>query len=50
VAAVAGQSSTCTLAEMTWLQPPAALVAEAAFQVLLAECAILESEGEKCHY
>ncbi|KAN0110854.1 hypothetical protein V8E51_007241 [Hyaloscypha variabilis] len=50
VAAVVGTSSTCTLAEMTWLQPPAALVAEAAFQAELAECAILQSEGERCHY
>jgi len=50
VAVVVGKSSTCTIAQMTWLQPPDALTAEAAFQAQVAECAILAAEGESCHY
>ena len=50
VATVSGSSSTCTLPEMTWLQPSGALAAEAAFQSQLAACAILEAEGQTCHY
>jgi len=50
VAAVSGKSSTCTLPEMTLLQPYGALAAEQAFQAQLAACAILEAEGERCHY
>lgn len=50
VATVSGSSSTCTLPEMTWLQPSGALAAEAAFQSELAACAIAAAEGEKCHY
>jgi hypothetical protein len=50
VAAVVGKTSTCSLAQMTWLQPTGALAAEAAFQSQIAECAILQAEGERCHY
>jgi len=50
VAAVSGSSSTCTLPEMTWLQPSGALAAEAAFQSRVAECAILQAQGTPCHY